>query len=52
MRFVDARVLTESIANLCWEACYYLPEDVIAGFRSVEKTEVSPIGKSIIHQLL
>jgi fumarate hydratase subunit alpha len=52
MRIVDAEVLTESIAKLCWEACYYLPEDVLAGFRRAEKTEASPIGKSILQQLL
>ncbi|EWG10301.1 MULTISPECIES: fumarate hydratase [Bacillaceae] len=52
MRIVDAEVLTESVAKLCWEACYYLPDDVLAGFKRAEKTEASPIGKSILQQLM
>ncbi|MDQ0219532.1 fumarate hydratase [Peribacillus cavernae] len=52
MRIIQAKEITEAVAKLCWEACYYLPEDVVAGFQRAEKTEASPIGKSILQQLL
>lgn len=52
MRIVQAKEITEAVAKLCWEACYYLPEDVLAGFKEAERTEASPIGKSILQQLL
>lgn len=52
MRIVQVEEIIETVAKLCWEACYYLPEDVLAGFRRAEKTEDSPIGKTILQQLL
>lgn len=52
MRIVHASEISEAVVRLCWEACYYLPEDVLAGFRQAETTEASPIGKSILQQLL
>lgn len=52
MRIVHVDQIIEIVAKLCWEACYYLPEDVVAGFRRAEKTEASPIGKTILQQLL
>jgi fumarate hydratase subunit alpha len=52
LRIVHVDEISETVAKLCWEACYYLPEDVLAGFRRAEKTEASPIGKTILQQLL
>ncbi|PLR75894.1 fumarate hydratase [Bacillus sp. V3-13] len=52
MRIVEVETITETVAKLCWEACYYLPGDVLAGFKKAAVTEASPIGKSILEQLL
>lgn len=52
MRIVHVDVISEAIAKLCWEACYYLPQDVVAGFKKAVGTEVSPIGRSILEQLI
>lgn len=52
MRKIHVNEITDTVARLCWEACYYLPEDVLEGFKRAEKTEASPIGKSIMSQLI
>jgi fumarate hydratase subunit alpha len=52
LRIVHVDVISEAIAKLCWEACYYLPQDVVAGFKKAAGTEVSPIGRSILEQLI
>lgn len=52
MRVVHVKELTETVAKLCWEACYYLPDDVLNGFKKAERTEASPIGRSILQQLV
>lgn len=52
MRQIHVDQLRDAVAKLCWEACYYLPQDVVEGFKKAEQTEVSPLGKSIIGQLI
>jgi fumarate hydratase subunit alpha len=52
MREVHVDTITDTVAKLCWEACYYLPEDIVEGFKRAESTEASPLGKSILNQLL
>lgn len=52
MREVEASVITDAVARLCWEACYYLPPDVLEGFKQAEESEVSPLGKTILTQLI
>lgn len=52
MRKIHVNEITDTVARLCWEACYYLPEDVLEGFKRAEKTEASPIGRSIMSQLI
>jgi fumarate hydratase subunit alpha len=52
MREVHVDMLRDTIAKLCWEACYYLPEDILKGFKHAAATEVSPLGKSILDQLI
>jgi fumarate hydratase subunit alpha len=52
LRVVHVDEITETVAKLCWEACYYLPDDVLSGFKRAEKTEASPIGRSILQQLV
>ncbi|MEB3103610.1 fumarate hydratase [Ferviditalea candida] len=52
MRTIHIDEIRDTVARLCWEACYYLPPDVLAGFKKAEQTEASPLGKSILNQLL
>ncbi|MBW7454248.1 fumarate hydratase [Paenibacillus sepulcri] len=52
MRTIHVDEIVDNVARLCWEACYYLPADIVEGFRKAERTEQSPLGKSIISQLI
>jgi fumarate hydratase subunit alpha len=52
MRTIHVDQIRDTIAVLCWEACYYLPEDILAGFHKASESEQSPLGKSIIDQLI
>jgi fumarate hydratase subunit alpha len=52
MRKIHVDEIRDVVARLCWEACYYLPENILNGFKKAEKTEVSPLGKSILGQLI
>ncbi|TDF92347.1 fumarate hydratase [Paenibacillus piri] len=52
MRVIHTDQIRDTIAMMCWEACYYLPQDILDGFRRASETEESPLGKSIIDQLI
>ncbi|MBU3568724.1 fumarate hydratase [Priestia aryabhattai] len=52
MRTIHVNEIKDTVANLCWEACYYLPDDVVNGFKKAEEKEISPLGKSILNQLI
>ncbi|MBP1154163.1 MULTISPECIES: fumarate hydratase [unclassified Paenibacillus] len=52
MRTVHVDQICDAIAVLCWEACYHLPDDILAGFHRASETEKSPLGKSILDQLI
>jgi fumarate hydratase subunit alpha len=52
MRTIHVNEIKDTVAKLCWEACYYLPDDVINGFKKAEEKEISPLGKSILNQLI
>lgn len=52
MRDIHVDEIRDTVAKLCWEACYFLPADVLKGFRKAEQSEASPLGKSILNQLL
>lgn len=52
MRTIHVDEIRDTIARLCWEACYYLPKDIVEGFKKAEETEVSPLGKTILSQLI
>ena len=36
MRELDAKTITENVAEMCKEAAYYLPEDVVAALKKVQ----------------
>jgi fumarate hydratase subunit alpha len=52
MRVIHTDQIRDTIAVMCWEACYYLPEDILEGFRKASETEQSPLGKSILDQMI
>jgi fumarate hydratase subunit alpha len=52
MREVNVDQITQTVAQLCIEACHRLPEDVLQGFRDAEAKEISPLGKSVLMKLL
>lgn len=52
MRTIEVEQITQAIAKMCMEACYYLPEDVYAALVEGQKTEESPLGKDIIGQII
>lgn len=52
LREVRAAEVTAAVEKLCIEACYDLPEDVLASMQAAREREESPLGKEIIDQLL
>ena len=52
MREIDASLISETIARLCQEANYFLPEDMLQALRQARKNEKSPLGKEVLGQLL
>ncbi|UOF92381.1 fumarate hydratase [Fodinisporobacter ferrooxydans] len=52
MRTIHVDDIKDTVARLCWEACYYLPFDILDSFKKAEQREVSPLGKSILNQLI
>lgn len=51
-RVVEYQKIVEEVAKACMEANYYLPEDVIKAYQEALKKEISPLGKSILEELL
>ena len=52
MRELDAKTITENVAEMCKEAAYYLPEDVVAALKKGRETEKSPAGQAVLDQIL
>ncbi len=52
MREISGKEITETVARLCIEANYYLGDDVIKALRQARDTEVSPVGRQVLDQLL
>lgn len=52
MRTIEVDLITQSIAKMCIDACYYLSEDVYDALVSAEKQEESPLGKEIIGKII
>ena len=51
MRELDCKIITEAIADLCIEANCVLPHDIKKLIEFAEKSEHSPIGKNVLHDL-
>ncbi|MDO8578377.1 MAG: fumarate hydratase [Dehalococcoidales bacterium] len=52
MRSVRAQKITKTIARLCREANYFLPDDVVKALKQALKNEESPLGKQTLKQIL
>ncbi|MBT9130945.1 MAG: L(+)-tartrate dehydratase subunit alpha [candidate division WS2 bacterium] len=52
MREISAKTITEAVAKLCQEANYYLGEDVVKSLEESISKEESPLGISVLKQLL
>ena len=52
MREIDAATITDTVARLCQEANFYLPEDVLDALKKARQKEVSPLGQEVIDQLV
>ena len=51
MREIEASYISEKVKELCMEANYDLPEDVLLAFQEAKEAEESPLGVSILEQL-
>lgn len=52
MRELDAKTITENVAEMCKEAAYYLPNDVYEAMKRARTTETSPVGQNVLDQLI
>lgn len=52
MREINVSEVTSTIAKLCMDSCYYLPEAVKAKIKAAAATEESPLGKEILNTLI
>ncbi len=52
MREMKVKEVKEAIAKLCMDACYYLPEGVLAKLKGAVDTEASPLGREILGTII
>lgn len=52
MRELDAKQITETVAQMCKEAAYYLPKDMYEGLKRARETEQSPVGQNVLDQII
>lgn len=52
LRELDAKTITENVAEMCKEAAYYLPNDVYEAMKRARTTETSPVGQNVLDQLI
>lgn len=52
MREINVQTITDTVARLCKESCYYLPEAVKAKIKAAMETEESPLGREILSTLV
>ena len=43
---------TETVAQMCKEAAYYLPDDVYNAMKKARETETSPVGQNVLDQII
>lgn len=52
MRTIDVAKVTETVAQMCKNAAYYLPQDVYEGLKVGRETEKSPVGCVVLDQII
>ncbi len=52
MRTVSTKEITEKVRALCLSAAYHLEPDVATAIRSAEASELSPLGKEVLGQII
>jgi len=52
MREIPYDEIVQAVKNLCIDTNYYLGEDVLRAFEEAKKKEPSPLGRSILEQLV
>jgi fumarate hydratase subunit alpha len=52
MKEIKASEITQTVAGLCKDACYFLPDDVLEALKKAEKEEESPVGKETLRVLI
>ncbi len=52
MREIQAEAITKTVAELAIKACCKLPSDVYQAFKDAKDNEPSPVGQSILEQLI
>lgn len=52
MREINVDTITDEVARLCIEACYYLGDDVLAALKKARANEPSPVGQAVLDQIL
>ncbi|MBI2288166.1 MAG: fumarate hydratase, partial [Chloroflexi bacterium] len=52
MRNISAQEITRTVARLCQEANYFLPEDVMNSLKKARQNEESQLGQQTLDQIL
>lgn len=52
MREINSELITNTVAQLCIDACHKLPENLVDSFHRAAETEVSPLGKQVLIKLI
>jgi len=52
MREISTEKIVQTVAKLCQEANFYLPQEVISALKQGQEREKSPLGKDVLGQLL
>jgi len=52
MRDIDCQEISETVSRLFQEACFYLPEDVLAAIKRAKDYEDSPVAKDVLDKIL
>ena len=52
MRDINVAAVTETVARLCMESCYYLPAELLARLKECRTAEESPLGREILGTII
>lgn len=52
MREINVSEVTKTVSKLCMDSCYYLPEELLAKFKSAVPEEESPLGREILGTII